>query len=146
MVTKIDLAAPPVAPVSKRWLDLAAQLPFADSVAVSAVRHEGLDDLRAAIARRLADRPTPAAITPHDELRVARSALKRAQALAAGRQPLADGAESRGGSKSPEHLESPELISVELRLAEESLRQFEARAPLDERLLDRIFTQFCVGK
>jgi tRNA U34 5-carboxymethylaminomethyl modifying GTPase MnmE/TrmE len=64
------------------------------------------------------------------EVRAAVAALRRARDLVAA---------------SSKELASPELVAIELREAREQLAECGAPAA-DEAVLERIFTQFCVGK
>lgn len=108
-----------------------APLDFLDEVFVSAVSGAGVAALQELVARRL---EKMAALRGEalcaGELHAATAALKRARMIAAG---------------SGDVLSSPELISLELRAAHELLTSETPRG-LDEELLSRIFSEFCVGK
>jgi len=106
-------------------------LAFADVLLVSAASGAGLPELR----RRLFDLVGKLGVAslPADrvgEVAVAVEALNRARAALHGQS---------------EETANMELISLELREAIEALSLGESR-PLDERLLDRIFSEFCIGK
>ena len=109
----------------------AAPVPFADVVAVSAAADFGIEALRRTLAARL----TKIGVAGDDargrgERRVAAEALRRARKVAVATDPA---------------LSSPELVALELRAAYAALTEGASRA-LDEELLGRIFSQFCVGK
>ena len=104
---------------------------FAAVVDVSAATGLGLARLRTEIARRLS-RTGGAMVAAGErtEARAAVAALRRARDLVAA---------------SSKELASPELVAIELREAREQLAECGA-PPADEAVLERIFTQFCVGK
>jgi tRNA modification GTPase len=104
---------------------------FAAVVDVSAATGLGLARLRTEIARRLS-RTGGAMVAAGErtEARAAVAALRRARDLVA---------------TSSKELASPELVAIELREAREQLAECGA-PPADEAVLERIFTQFCVGK
>ena len=107
-----------------------ATLPFPDAVAVSAVTGSGMDDLRARL------RDWSGAAGPG-----ARFALSRRQ-LALLRQAL------RSLDRTAETLRAGrgvELVALDARAALEAFGGITGRR-VDEEILDRIFTRFCVGK
>jgi tRNA modification GTPase len=111
---------------------LATHKKFVDSVVVSAVTGAGLSELRAVICRRLAESvPEPLLVGERDWARVA-GVLDRALAIAA--KAGADGS-----------IDFPELLALELR---EALNIVSETAPgnIPELVLERIYSQFCVGK
>jgi len=123
VVSKADLASVVAEPAPEQR--------FVAEVRVSASRGTGLQDLRAVVSRELGECTAARSGGPAvGELRVACAALRRAKELAA----------TSGGA-----LSLPELICVELRTAFQVFVS-ETFAPLDERLLDRIYAEFCVGK
>jgi tRNA modification GTPase len=104
---------------------------FVDVVAVSAADGTGLAKLRRKLAARLGQMAISGGdAPPRGERRVAAAALRRARAVA----------EGTGSS-----LPSPELVALELRAAYAALSE-PPSGGLDEALLGRIFSQFCVGK
>ena len=105
---------------------------FAECVAVSAFAGTGIDELRALLVRRVADLPpTGTDLLPPGDWAAAYSALERVRNLA-------------GASPGPQ-LAAAELISLELRVAYAALADANPLG-LDEDVLARIFSQFCVGK
>jgi tRNA modification GTPase len=121
VLSKIDLTddARPNAP---------APLRFAATTKVSALAGTGIEPLRAAIAAELRQLPA--------------SALQDGQQDSSARVVAALRAARATALHAPE---SPELVALELRAAGDGLTEF-LRQPLDEEVLDRIFSQFCVGK
>ncbi len=96
---------------------------FAACVAVSARTGAGLSELRAALAAALrTGGETPGVGADDDARRAAREAVERALAAAA-----------------------PEIVALELREAVSALAPATA-ASVDEAVLSRIFTRFCIGK
>ena len=121
--TKCDLADPRCGP--------APSVCGGEGIATSAVRHEGLDTLRAALAARAREAQRPSALAPslsrcRHHVEAALDHLRHADALAA-----------RG--------DQPELLALELRLALDHLGELVGAVYTDD-LLDRIFSQFCIGK
>jgi tRNA modification GTPase len=104
-------------------------IPFAERWQVSALAGEGLPQLADGLGRWLAKRgPCPA--TPLGAAAaVAEAALGRALEVVGARRGF-DGAE---------------LIATELRLAWEALGDV-SDGPISEAVLERVFTQFCIGK
>ncbi len=109
----------------------AAPVAFAGATEVSAANGSGIPQLRAVLGDRLSKL---AALRIEalcgGEVRAAAAALSRARAVAAGSDVV---------------LSFPELISLELRAAE-GLLEDKTPGAIDERLLERIFAEFCVGK
>jgi len=103
---------------------------FSDSVKTCANNGTGIELLRRAVGTRCQRLPGTVAAPHEGRYRAARAALLRARELT----PTRDD-------------ESPpaELVSLELREANELLES-GGSTTLDEELLDRIFTEFCVGK
>jgi tRNA modification GTPase len=100
-------------------------------VTVSAVRGEGLDALRSALAERLgarsAEADAPVTHPRHAEaLDRAQAALRRAAKAAADNEP-------------------GEIVALELHEALAAIGEVTGKAA-GEDLLDRIFSRFCVGK
>ncbi len=117
--------------------DLPAAVPFCTPslshapVQISAATGTGLSDLRTALVRRLSTvGGTDAPGVGDERIRTAREALDRALALV---------------EPSAATLTHEELIALELRLAIEQLGRGGQRT-LDEEVLERVFSQFCVGK
>lgn len=114
---------------SKR--DLGARRP--DWLGVSAQSGEGLDELRAQIARSVRGEETAPWIglaRHRDRASEAATAMASAQALLARTAPL-------------------ELVAFELGVAERQLAEITGRdalGPVGEDVLGRIFSQFCIGK
>jgi tRNA modification GTPase len=105
---------------------------FVDKVAVSVPLGVGLPRLRRAIAEQLGRLGQPGAGTDREgETRLVREALGRARLLAA-----------ESGEK---ELDSPELVSLELRQALELMTDL-TEMTLGEDVLDVVFSRFCVGK
>jgi len=120
---KIDLATAGPRSDEPTW--------FTAALDVSALRGDGLDELRARLGRLLGEWGVAEPQTDGTPaMREALEALRRARALS---------------YVSAHDLTSPELISLELRLARSALVDWSART-LDEAILDRIYTEFCVGK
>ncbi|MCK4343478.1 MAG: 50S ribosome-binding GTPase [Phycisphaerae bacterium] len=119
-------------------VDLAAQHPpdtiaatFEDIVEVSVKDDIGLSRLRALLTARLDRLARPGAISASGtDLLAVSEALRRARVIAA--QQLSD-------------MQSPELVALELRVACDLLASAKYR-PIDEDILARVFSQFCVGK
>ncbi len=114
------------------WAARPPPLDFAEVLEVSAASGAGLSELRERLAALVATIVTSG--MPADsaaEVTAAKLALERA------RDALreADTGDAAGA----------ELVSLELREAIEALGAKQSR-PLDELLLDRIFSEFCVGK
>lgn len=106
-------------------------LSFVARAQVSVVTGHGLRELRSMLAEQLAHLAMPPTESEsRDEVAHAREAVRRARRLV----------------ETPrEQITSPELVALELREACERLRH-EQPAPLDEQVLERIYTRFCVGK
>ncbi len=111
----------------------------ADGLRISAVEGRGLDELRTAVAQRLADRVVSLAadalaLRPRHEaaLRCARRSLVEAIEL------VEPGRDERG-------LPQPELVAAALRLALDKLSELAGDVTPDD-VLGRIFATFCVGK
>jgi tRNA modification GTPase len=107
--------------------------PGQDQLVVSSRTGAGLDELRSAVAQRLAGRDAhvgellgSTAARCRDSLRAAGEAVQRSLALI----------DAAAGD---------ELIAVELRAALEQTGQVAGQATTDD-LLDRIFSRFCIGK
>jgi tRNA modification GTPase len=114
--------------------EAAAWLPGVPVVEVSARIGVGLDRLRAAIAGAFAEGRVRVGaeglLVPSRQARaaaLARDALRRAQELL-------------------DAADRPELFALELRAAREHIASITARAACTDDLLDRIFSQFCIGK
>lgn len=105
--------------------------PFASVVDTCALDGTGLHELRSALARQLAgvlQGGITAACGP--DYQAATAALGRAQRLV---------------DVSTADLDAPELIALELRAAHAALTKGPV-PDLDERVLARVFAEFCVGK
>lgn len=106
--------------------------------AVSAVRGEGLGDLKRLIAERLADR----AVSLEADVMVLQarheSALRRAAEHLREAQDVVESSRDR-------QIESPELIASSMRAALDDLAGLAGDVTPDD-VLGRIFTSFCVGK
>jgi tRNA modification GTPase len=112
---------------------------IASEPAVSARTGHGLDALRAAIARRLADRAVSLAadamaLRPRHEaaLRSAARSLAEATALVA-------------PSRDQRHLPQPELVAAAMRTGLDDLGRLAGDVTPDD-ILGRVFSTFCVGK
>ena len=106
-------------------------VPFSHLVAVSALTGSGLGGLRTSLAvslDRLAE--DAAGLAEEPGTAVALAALARARVLVAGGES---------------GIAAPELVALELRQAHEALSDRD-RASVDEEVLGRIFSRFCVGK
>jgi tRNA modification GTPase len=106
---------------------------------VSAHTGDGLDVLRAAIARRLADRAVSLAadamaLQPRHEAALRSAARNLTEAIA-----LVD------WSSGERHLPRPELVAATLRAALDDLGRLAGNVTPDD-VLGRIFSTFCVGK
>ena len=113
--------------------DPAAAMPisFVETVQVSVLTGRGLTRLKQTLIRHLVQGSGQGGdVHRQGERRMAGAALRRARQIAAG---------------SPISLRDPELVALELRAAHAALSTRGGQA-LDEELLARIFTQFCVGK
>jgi tRNA modification GTPase len=107
-------------------------LPFAARVEVSAPNGTGIEELRMVLAQLFRQRELVGGVVQRPgELGVAWDALQRARALAA-------------ASVGPQ-LSAAELVALELRAAHAALADTKDLG-LEEKILDRIFAQFCVGK
>lgn len=123
VVTKLDLCGAGDRPQP----DVA----FAGRAELSVVTGHGLDELRVMLADQVARLVAPPTESEsRDELRHAREAVRRARVLV---------------ETSHEDVAAPELVALELREACERLRHTQP-ASLDEQVLERIYTRFCVGK
>jgi tRNA modification GTPase len=112
----------------------AAPVGFAETVDVSAARGGGLDALRTVIAERLGDAGVASGgRSAPEELEGVDAGLRRAGAVAS-----ATGA-------SGQDLVSPEIVALELRGVWDRLESARCGPP-GERILEWIFTQFCIGK
>jgi tRNA modification GTPase len=118
VLTKVDLlpAVPPTAP---------------DAIATSSKTGAGLDELRAAIRRRIEAATRDGAVAPtavrcRDSLRLAAESLQRAGAAA-----------SAGLGE--------ELVAAEVRIALDALGRVVGAVYTDD-ILDRVFSRFCIGK
>lgn len=124
-------ARPPEALRVESKRDLGARRP--DWLGVSAQSGEGLDELRAQIARSVRGEETAPWIglaRHRDRASEAATAMASAQALLARAAPL-------------------ELVAFELGVAERQLAEITGRdalGPVGEDVLGRIFSQFCIGK
>jgi tRNA modification GTPase len=132
----VDRSGPTV--VVRTKTDLASASPDGDAI-VSAVTGEGLDDLRALIATRMADRAVSLAadslalLPRHDAaMRDALDNIAEATQLV---QPAGD----------RRQLDHPELIAAAMRAALDALGALAGDIAPDE-VLGRIFATFCVGK
>jgi tRNA modification GTPase len=108
-------------------------------VVVSAFTREGLDELLAAIARRLADRAVSLA---------ADATVLRPRHEAALRDALAgldDAAGLLDGARDARALPNVELLAASLRTALDSLGALAGDVTPDD-VLGRVFAEFCVGK
>jgi tRNA modification GTPase len=104
---------------------------FADAVQVSAASGTGVDRLRNVLTAVIESLPSADCDARRSgELQAAAAALQRARDLAAASALV---------------LSLPELLALELRVAHDLLAG-QTPGALVERLLDRVFTQFCVGK
>jgi tRNA modification GTPase len=102
------------------------------ALVTSAKTRDGLDELRAAIARTLGDGETDRDIPLSTSARCGDSLLRAGDALhSASASLLAGGAE--------------ELVSFELRTAIDELGKVVGAVVTDD-ILDRIFQRFCIGK
>lgn len=105
---------------------------FEETVPVAALAGKGLAELRRAVAARLRLRPRAETtdVGSRDELSGVHKAIARARHLC----ETSDNWETHA-----------DLIAFELREAANALREF-GDATLDEQVLGRIMTRFCVGK
>ncbi len=104
---------------------------FAGVLHVCAITGTGLAALRARLAKCLDTTPVGTTDSaPGAELHAASAALSRARALA---------------GHADMELASPELIALELRTACDLLIE-DTNDPLDEAIMSRVFSEFCVGK
>ncbi len=102
------------------------------AVAVSVATGAGLPELRARLARAVERVAAAPPAEREADVRNVMAALGRARRLVA-------------ESPSAAQLRSPELVALELRAAHDALDE-ELGRPLDEAILERVMTQFCVGK
>jgi tRNA modification GTPase len=119
--------------------DLAGSGGGAGGLAVSAVTGEGLDALRAEIARRLADRTVSLAA---DALALQ---PRHEAALRAAHGHVADAAAQVERARDARHLPQPELIAAAMRSGLDELGRLAGDVTPDD-VLGRVFATFCVGK
>lgn len=119
--SKTDLAGP---------ARLDAPLEFGAAARVSAANGTGLATLRDLLLQRLGALPPAPAGSAAGPGPAIRAALERARDLV----------EPSGAA-----LRAPELLALELRTAVDLVSAWDA-APVDERILARIYAEFCVGK
>jgi len=93
----------------------------------SATTGQGIEELRQALVQQVRNKPAPRSATPHCRQQLL-TALTHLDACLA----LAD-------------ADTPELLALELRLALEAVGELVGEVHTDD-LLDRIFSQFCIGK
>ncbi|MHC4768582.1 MAG: tRNA modification GTPase [Planctomycetota bacterium] len=108
-------------------------------IAVSARNGDGLDELRAAVGQRLADRAVSLAadamaLRPRHEAAL-RSAARNLTETTALVEPLPD----------ERHVPRPELVAATLRAALDDLGRLAGNVTPDD-VLGRVFATFCVGK
>lgn len=107
-------------------------LPPVEHIArVSALTGDGLDALRRMLSGMLADVPAAMANPYAARWHIAGEALQRALDL------VPEG----GAGGWP-----PELVALELRLAWENMSSDKSESEIDEEILNRVYSQFCVGK
>jgi len=109
-----------------------------EAVVVSALRGDGLETLRSAIGRRLAE----SAVSLAGDLAVLRPRHERSLRAAAEALVAAADLAGRSGGRS---LDEPELVAAELRAGLDELGRIVGRIDPDE-VLGRIFSSFCIGK
>jgi len=102
----------------------------AGEMAVSSVTREGLDELEALIARRAQADLGNSGSAPLTRLRHQEAVLEGIEALD----------RALGAS-----VHAPELVAEDLRLAARALGRVTGRVDMDD-VLDRLFSQFCIGK
>jgi tRNA modification GTPase len=119
--------------------DLAGGSAIGDDPAVSARTGHGLDALRAAIARRLADRAVSLAADAM-ALRPRHEAALRSAA-----RSLADATALVEPSREQRHLPQPELVAAAMRTGLDDLGRLAGDVTPDD-ILGRVFSTFCVGK
>jgi tRNA modification GTPase len=119
--------------------DLAGATAFGAGLGVSARTGHGLDVLRAAIARRLADRAVSLAA---DAMALG---PRHESALGAAARSLAEATGLVEPCRDQRHLRHPELIAAAMRTGLDDLGQLAGEVTPDE-VLGRIFSTFCVGK
>ena len=113
--------------------ELADALPGVPLVAVSALRHSGIDLLEGAIRETVLDGPEDSSSE------VLLSNLRHKQALEKAREGLERALEASAANL------PPEFISVDLGQALRALGEIVGETT-PEDILDRIFSQFCIGK
>jgi tRNA modification GTPase len=113
--------------------DLAGPLPGVPLIPVSALHHSGIDLLEGAIREVVLNGQEDSSSE------VLLSNLRHKQALERAREALARALEASGANL------SPEFISVDLGQALHALGEIVGETT-SEDILDRIFSQFCIGK
>jgi tRNA modification GTPase len=119
--------------------DLGGPRDAAAGLAVSAVTGDGLDGLRAEIARRLADRAVSLAA---DALALQ---PRHEAALRSAHDHLAEAAALLEPALGQRHLPHPEVVAAAMRAGLDELGRLAGDVTPDD-VLERIFATFCVGK
>jgi tRNA modification GTPase len=127
VINKTDL------PSAWRPEKLASLLPSAGTVAVSALNHTGIEQLKQAIARMVGSH---GGISPSDIL-IANA--RHRSALEKTREALEQAAAGLLCER------APELVSIDLHAALDALGEITGRTTAED-MLDVIFSRFCIGK
>ena len=118
--------------VNKCDLTKRKQLPLGHAVSVSALTGAGINDLCAALAKMVT-------VTPQEGSGAIMTNLRHKEALDAAIHEL------QSASAVLDHRDSTELMAHHLRTAQEALGKITGTVT-DDDLLNRIFSNFCIGK
>ena len=132
VATKADLLNPAD---SQRAVETLAQAFAGPFLAVSALTGQGLRQLQDLIARPLSAGPQAAAREGHDAVTL----------TARHRQAVSEAIANIGQAMSQIEQGAEEVAAAMIREACQALSEIEQQ-PIDEQILDRIFSRFCVGK